>query len=105
MSIVVRRSFFSEKLGEYVFCDLERISEEEWNSIPDEPGKLSAVEYDDGYYRVVDYFTEKDCVYMGVKEIEKAGNPDVIVIDDEDYSKMEESGKFRVMVSPTSLQR
>lgn len=103
MSDVVRRSFFSEKLGEYVFCHLEPISKEEWDAIQDEPGKLKAVEYEDGYYRVVDYFTEKDCVYMTVEEIEKAGNPDAIVIDEADERKMEETGKWRVRAAEISL--
>ncbi|MFO7296637.1 MAG: hypothetical protein C0P72_011540 [Clostridia bacterium] len=94
----MNRSFFSHKLGKYVFCELEPITKEEWDSIPDEPGKLSAVEYPDGYYKVVDYFTEDDCIYMTYEEWERAGKPDVIVIDDEDLRAMDEKGLWRVRV-------
>lgn len=92
----IKRSFDSYKLGKWVYCTLKPISKEEWDAIPDEPGKLSAVAYPDGYYKVVDYFTEDDCVYLTYEEWEKAGKPYVIVIDEEDRRSMDENGKWRV---------
>jgi len=92
----MRRSFFSRKLGEWVFCDLEPISKEEWEAIPNAPGKLSAVAYDDGYYRVVDYFTESDCIYLNQEQMEAAGRPPVIDIGEEDRRMMDEKRMWRV---------
>jgi len=91
--------FFSRKLGKWVWGKLKPISKEEWDSIEDEHGSLSAVTWDEKeYFRVVEYdaFTEDDCVLLTEEEWRKAGTPPAFAFSEEDGRKLDEKGLFRV---------
>jgi len=96
---MIETFFFSRKLGKWVWGKLKPISKEEWDSIEDKPGILSAVTWDEKeYFRVAEYdaFTEDDCVFLTEEEWQKAGKPPAFAFNEEDGQELVEKGLFRV---------
>jgi len=98
MEEIFQTSFHSYKLDKFVYVSMTPITKEEWEEIPDIPGELNAVAWPslNAWFKVVEYFTEDDIIYLTHYEWEKAQRPVLIFKGLEDEKDLGEQEIVRV---------